>query len=173
MRLYSGKVPALANEIVDVLIQNGVIEVRPEEVGEVRLDVESVLREYIRMDREITEQARDIIAAQKRNHSELKKIKAQIARERSFGIDEEAVEYLITQIIEALMHSRHVEEVYGMDNEIALHIAPVLRKHMMAEEELDSEVRKRIKNLQEDTVAFDIAYRKVKEELSRIRRLTE
>lgn len=171
MRLFSGKVPPLAREVVQTLIASGSIEVTAEEVPEVVLDVESVLKEYIRAEREITDQARDIIATQKRSHSDLKKIRAQIARERSFGIDEEAIEYLITQIIEALIHSRHVEEVYGMDNDLAVHLGPVLRKHLAADEELDSEVRRRIRNLQEGTSTWDIQYRKVMEELRRSRRL--
>lgn len=171
MRLYIGKVTPLAQEVVQTLMSAGVIEVAEDKVLEVVLDVESVLREYIRTEREITEKARDIIAAQKRSHSELKKIRAQLARERSFGIDEEAIEYLITQIIEALVYSRNVEEVYGADNEIAVHLAPVLRRHLAADEELDAEVRKRIKNLQEGTLAWDLQYRKVMEELRRTRRL--
>jgi len=170
MRLFSGKVPALARDLVNVLIESKSVDVLPEEIKEVELDIESVLKEYIRTEREITDQARDVIASQKREYTELKRIKSRIARERKFAIDEEAIEYLNSQLIETLIHSRHVEEVYGMDNELVVVITPVMRKHLAADEELDNEVRRRIKNLQEGTGAWDIQYSKIKDELKRNKR---
>lgn len=171
MRLFSGKVSALAMDLIGALTTTGSIEVLDDELHEVQLDVESVLKEYIRAEREITDRARDVIAQQKRNYTDLRKIKAQIARERGFQIEEDAIEYLTNQLIETLIHSRHVEEVFGMDNELTVHITPVLRKHLSADEELDGEVRRRIKNLQEGTSAWDIQYGKIKEELQRTRKL--
>lgn len=171
MKLLSGKVPALAHDLVEALRSADLIEVLDDEISEVEMDVESVLREYIRSDKEVTDRARDVIATQKRDYSELNKIKSQIARERGFGIGETMPEYLTAQLIEALLHSRHVEEVFGMDNELVVAITPVLRKHLGADEELDAEVKRRIKNFQEGTVAFDVQYRKVQEELRRTRRL--
>ena len=64
MKLYQGKIPAIAEEIVRSLTAAGDIEVT--DAKEAQLDVESVLREYLRMDREITDdekkQARDFFA---------------------------------------------------------------------------------------------------------------
>lgn len=171
MKLLSGKVPALAHDLVSALRTAELIEVADDEISEVEMDVESVLREYIRKDKEITDRARDVIASQKRDYTELNKIKAQIARESDFGIGETMTEYLNSQLIEALLHSRHVEEVFGMDNELIVVTTPVLRKHLAADEELDSEVRRRIRNFQEGTVAFDVQYRKVQEELRRSKRM--
>ncbi|NOZ01301.1 MAG: DUF507 family protein [Deltaproteobacteria bacterium] len=171
MRLFSGKVPVIAQELVTAMTTSGAIEVQDSEMHEVQLDVESVLKEYIRAEREITDRARDIIAAQKRDYTELRKIKSQIAKEKGFQIDDDAIEYLTAQLIETLIHSRHVEEVYGMDNELTLQITPVLRKHLAADEELDNEVRRRIQNLQEGTSAWDVQYGKIKEELKRTRNL--
>jgi hypothetical protein len=167
MKLYVGKVPILAHDLVETLVASNQIEVLPEEIHEVEMDVESVLKEYVRLDREITDRARDIILAEKRDYSELNKVKSQVARERGFGIGEQLQEYITAQLIEALLHSRHVEEVFGMDNELVAQMAPVLKRHLAADEELDGEVRRRIKNLQEGTSAWDIQYRKVMEELRR------
>jgi hypothetical protein len=171
MKLLSGKVPALAHDLVGALRTAELIEVADDEISEVEMDVESVLREYIRKDKEITDRARDVIASQKRDYTELNKIKAQIAREAGFGIGETMTEYLNGQLIEALLHSRHVEEVFGLDNELNVVMTPVLRKHLAADEELDAEVRRRIRNFQEGTVAFDVQYRKVQEELRRTKRM--
>lgn len=173
MKLMSGKVPALAHDLVDALVASNTIEVLSEEVHEVEMDIESVLREYIRLDREITDRARDVIATQKRDYSELNKVKSQIARERGFGVGEGMLEYLTAQVIETLIHSRHVEEVYGMDNDLVVQMGPILKKHLGADEELDGEVRKRIKNLSEGTLAWDVQYRKVMEELRKTKRLDD
>ncbi|MBP7125371.1 DUF507 family protein [Myxococcota bacterium] len=173
MKLMSGKVAALAHDLVSALIASGSIEVRPDELKEVEMDLESVFREYIRLDREITDRARDVIATQKRDHTELHKVKAQIARERNFAVGEGMLEYLTAQIIETLIHSRHVEEVFGADNDLVVQMTPVLRKHLAADEELDGEVRKRIRNLTEGTLAWDVQYRKVMEELRKSRRLDD
>jgi hypothetical protein len=171
MKLMSGKVPALAHDVVEALVSSATIEVLPDQVHEVEMDIESVLREYIRLDREITDKARDIIATQKRDYTELSKVKGQVARERGFGVGEQMLEYLIAQVIETLIHSRHVDEVFGMDNELAVPMTPVLRKYLAADEELDGEVRRRIKNLTEGTVAWDVQYRKVMDELRKTKKL--
>ena len=62
MRLYPGKVSAIATDMVNALVASGDIEVTAEATAEVVLDSESVLREYIRADREITDRTRDIIS---------------------------------------------------------------------------------------------------------------
>jgi len=173
MKLYTGKIPALAHDLVDVLMKAKAIEVLADEIKEVEMDVESVLKEYVRVDREVTDRARDVIAAEKRDYSELNKVKSQMARERNFGIGESMGEYISAQLIEALLHSRHVEEVFGQDNELVLAMQPILRKHLAADEELDGEVRTRIKNLQEGTMAWDIQYRRVMDELKRSTRRGE
>lgn len=173
MKLMSGKVTPLASDLVDELVKSGNIEVLPEEMPEVQLDLESVLKEYIRADREITEKARDIISRQKRDYGDLSKVKAQIARERDFGVGENLIEYITAQLIEALIHSRHVEEVYGMDNDLTVVITPVLKKHLAADEELDQEVRKRIRNLQEGTISWEAQYQKLKDDLKKARRLDD
>jgi len=173
MKLMSGKVAPLAFDLVDELIKSENIEVLSEEVPEVQLDLESVLKEYIRTDREITDKARDTIARQKRDYGDLSKVKAQFARERGFGVGENLIEYITAQLIEALIHSRHVEEVYGMDNDLTVVITPILRKHLAADEELDLEVRKRIKNLQEGTVSWEVQYQKLRDELKHVRKLDD
>ncbi len=173
MKLMSGKVAPLAFDLVDELIKSENIEVLPEEVPEVQLDLESVLKEYIRTDREITDKARDMIARQKRDYGDLSKVKAQLARERGFGVGENLIEYITAQLIEALIHSRHVEEVYGMDNDLTMVITPILKKHLAADEELDQEVRKRIKNLQEGTVSWEVQYQKLRDDMKKARKLED
>ena len=63
MRLYSGKIPTVGTEIVKSLLEAGDIEVTDR--TEAEMDVQAVLKEYLRLDREITEKAKDLL--QKRN----------------------------------------------------------------------------------------------------------
>jgi uncharacterized protein len=53
MRLYSGKIPAIATDLIRKLKEDGDIEVN--DLHEAQLDIEAVLKEYMRLDRELTE----------------------------------------------------------------------------------------------------------------------
>ena len=57
MKLYSSKVPVIAMDIVRVLTAEKDIEVTS--AREVEADIEAVLREYLRMERDLTEKAKD------------------------------------------------------------------------------------------------------------------
>ncbi|MDP6943156.1 MAG: DUF507 family protein, partial [Myxococcota bacterium] len=69
--------------------------------------------------------------------------------------------------------SHHVEELFGEDNDLRKAIAPVLRKELLVGSDLDQQVRRRIKNLQEGTSDFDIEYAKTMEKIRKTRGLTE
>ena len=62
MRLYSGKIPAVGTEIVKSLVEAGDIEVTDR--AEAEMDVQAVLKEYLRLDREITEKTKDVLQKQ-------------------------------------------------------------------------------------------------------------
>jgi hypothetical protein len=158
MRLYGGQVPIIAEEVLRVLIRSNDVEVADENIPEVELDIQSVLREYIRMDREITNRARDESG---RSGESLMRIKKQLAKEKNFQIGEDALGYIINQMIEAFLHSNYVEEVFSEDHDLRKRIRPVLAKHMAVDEELDREVRDKIKNLEEGSQAWDIEYQRV------------
>jgi len=171
MRLYPGKVSAIAKDMVDVLSANGDIEVLAEMVSEVVLDIESVLREYIRADREVTDRARDLISRDGLEFNQVNKIKQKLAEERGFGVGERAVDYLTKQVIEALFHSRHVEEVYAEDHTLRKTLRDVMNRHLHVDDDLDQEVRRRIKNLQEGTQNWEVEYHKVMQDLKRLKGL--
>lgn len=170
MKLYPGKIPTMAQEMAAALTSGGDIEIREEERNEVELDIASVLREYVRVEREITDQARELIARRDLDFTSLSKLKTRIADERGFGLGEDAVEYIVRQVIEMLLHSVHVEEVFAEDNVLRRKMAEVLGRYMNEDNELDREVRRRIKNLQEGTTGWEIEYRRLMEDLRRTKR---
>ena len=77
MRLYPGKVDTIAAEIINTLTQAGDIEVS--DSNEAQLDAAAVLKEYIRVDKELTERAKDILEIRGLPYSHLGRTKRQLA----------------------------------------------------------------------------------------------
>ncbi len=165
MRIYRERIPAISQGIVDGLIKDELIEVEAEFRGEVELDVESVLKEYRRADYELTEKARDLVSQRGLDYSHTFKLKSRLANERKFSLGEEAIDWITNQIVEILLQSRNVEEVFGEDHELRRSIAPVLKKELNVDSELDREVKKRIRNLSEGTSDYDVQYQQTLEQL--------
>lgn len=165
MRIYRERIPSISRAIVDALVGEEFIEVEQELRAEVELDVESVLKEYRRTDRELSERARDLVSMRNLDYSATHKIKGQLAREKSFQLGDDAIEWITNQIVEILLQSANVEEVYALDHDLRRIIAPILKKELGVEGALDREVKKRIKNLTEGTADYEIEYQKTLEQL--------
>jgi len=161
MRLYSGKIPAIAAELIRRLRDDGDIEVN--NAHEAELDIEAVLKEHLRLDRELTEQAKDLMERRRLPYEQFGKIKRELADKRDFAIGEESIGYIANQILETFMHSRFIDEVYTDDVDLRKKVAQILRKHMQVDADIDQEVRRRIKNLQEGTAMWEIEYQRVME----------
>jgi hypothetical protein len=170
MRLYSGKVPVIAEEIVASLTKDGDIET--ESPNEVKLDVESVLKEYLRQERQVSDDAKSRMEIRGLPYSQLGKMKSTVAREKQVPIGEDMLPYLLEQVLTMLFHSAHVGEVFAEDHVLRKKMTTILKRHMEVEGELDKEVRSKIKNLEEGTASFEIEYQKVMDELKRKKRLT-
>ena len=158
MRLYSGKFNLIGEEIVQALIDASLVDIERGQRSEAELDVVGVLREYQRMDRDLTQRSRDAAAVDGSNAMQAKR---RLAKEAGFRVGDDAMDYLVNQIIETFVHSAHIEEIYGEDRELRAVITPILRKHTQdRDDELDVEVRSKIRNLQEGSTAWDIEYEK-------------
>ena len=171
MRLYAGKIPVIAAEIVKTLVDNDELSILDR--GESELDVQAVLKEYLRLDRECTEKAKDLL--QKRNlpYEHFGKIKRQLAAEKAFGLGDESLDWMTTQMIESCMQSPHVEEVFADDATLRKRMTDILKKHMQIDDEIDAEVRRRIKNLEEGTATWEVEYQKALGQIKKNRRLDE
>jgi len=167
MRLYAGKVPAVAAEIVKTLLDAGDITVLDR--AESELDVQAVLKEYLRLDREVTEKAKDLLQKRGLPYEQFGKVKRQLAQERSFATGEDGLEWMTNQIIESFMQSKHVDEIFADDGVMRRRMADILKKHMQVDDELDQEVRRRIKNLQEGTSTWEVEYARVLDQMKRNR----
>jgi hypothetical protein len=165
MRLFSGKIPTIAEEIITTLVKDGDIEV--ESQPEVQQDLEAVLKEYLRTEREIMDEAKNRLESRGMGYGQLAKVRQQIAKDRDFPPTEEALPYMLDQLLNMLFHSANVAEVYAEDAALRTKMTTVLRRHMDVESDLDREVRSKIKNLQEGTASFEIEYARVMDQIKR------
>ncbi len=159
MKLYAGKIEPISAEIIAKLGGEGDIELS--DAHEAELDVASVLKEYLRVDRELTERAKDILEIRGLSYSAFHRTKRALAEKQEFGLGEEGLSWICTQLLETFMQSRHVEEIYADDVALRRKVKEVLRRHMGVDKELDREVRQRIKNLEEGTHAWELEYSRV------------
>lgn len=173
MRIYRERISSISSTIVKALVAGELIEVEPEMREEVELDIESVLKEYRRTDRELSERARDLVSLRNLDYSYTHKIKAQLSREKNFKLGIEGVDWMTEQMLEILMQSRFVAEIFGEDNDLRRTIAPVLKRELGVDNTLDQEVKRRIKNLQEGTSDYDIEYQKTMDRIRDAKKLRE
>jgi len=170
MRLYPGKIETIAEDVIRTLKERGSVELESD--IEARRDIESVLKEYLRLDREIVDEAKNRMEIRGLGYSQLGKVKGQVSKERGAPSQDEVLPYLLDQIMHLLFHSTSVAEIFAEDVELRKSITPILRKHMEVDSDLDREVRSKIKNLQDGTTDFDVEYARVMEQIKHKRGLT-
>jgi len=165
MRLHPQKLPELAHEILSALVKSQDIEVA--EAREVELDLKSVLEQYLRTEQEITEKAQQVVAARGLPPNEIGRIKRAVAEERGFKLGDEAIDYLLDQLVEMLMHSTNVEEVWAEDVVLRKHMRDPLRRHASLDTELRADVRSQLKHVAEGTALWEVEYQRMMEEMRR------
>ena len=171
MKLYSSKIPVIAMDIVRALTIDGDIETSSPR--EVEADIEAVLKEYLRMERDLTEKAKDRVEAMGGTRQDLGRFKKQLADQRNVGTGGESASYILNQLNAIFMRSPHVEEIFSDDDVIRRKCRKVLERHMNEDGEIDKEVRDKIKNLQEGTKTWEVEYARVMEQVKRKHGISE
>ena len=165
MRLFSGKVTPLSEELVKTLADNHDIEC--ERRKEVVLDLESVFTTYLRLDKEASDKAKDMMTARSLPPSELPRLRKLASEQKGIKVGDELLDYLLDQLIEMLMHSNNVDEVFGEDHDLRRRMRPVLRKYLELDEALDGEVRGKLKHVQEGTRTWEVEYQRLMGDIQR------
>src|SRR3954471_4867534 len=91
MRLYAGKIPVIGSELVKTMLDAGDIAVSDK--TEAELDVQAVLKEYLRLEREITDKAKDLLQKKNLPYEHFGKIKRTLAGEKGFGLGDEGLDW--------------------------------------------------------------------------------
>lgn len=165
MRLHASKLPQLSRDILDALLASKAIETESPE--EVRKDIESVLSQYLHDEQQITDRAKELLSMRGLPQSELARIRRLVAEERKVQIGDESIDYILDQLVEILMHSSSVDEVWSEDFELRRQMREPLRKHANIEDQLQAEVRGKLKHVQEGTALWEVEYRRMMEDMKR------
>jgi hypothetical protein len=171
MRLSPKVVPSISREAIQLLMQDRDIEVEPVRATDAEMDLSAIMREYLTNEERVNQATREALERRGYDYSKFNQVKREMADVRGFKMGDEGIEYVINQMIEFLLISRNVEEVFSADNILRQKIFAVMKKHLDVDEEIDREARARLKHLQEGTSAFDIEYNKTVEQIRRARGL--
>ena len=171
MRIYPKVIPIISREIIQKLTADGDIEVEPMRVNDAEMDMSAIMREYLANEERVNQATREALERRGYDASKFNQVKREMADVRGFKMGEDGIEYTINQMIEFLLISRNVEEVYSPDNALRQKIHVIMKKHLDVDDEIDKEARSRLKHLQEGTSAFDIEYNKTIEQIRRARGL--
>lgn len=165
MRIFSAKVPKLAADIVTAVTREGDVEVTSPR--EVQLDVEAVLNQYVKDEQEVSDRAKNLVAQRGLPQTEFGRIRKLVADERKIKLGEDAIDYILDQLVEMLMHSTNVEEIFAEDYQLRRKMREPLRSESMQEQELQAEVRAQLRHVQEGTSKWEVEYHRMMEDLKR------
>jgi len=171
MRLYPKVIPTIARETVQRLMQDGDIEVETLRIADAEMDMSAIMREYLANEERVNQATREALERRGYDHSKFAQVKREMAEVRGFKTGDDGIDYIINQMIEFLLISRNVEEVFAEDNTLRKKIFEVMKKHLDVDEEIEREARARLKHLQEGTPAWDVEYAKTLEQIRRARGL--
>jgi hypothetical protein len=167
MWLTRAKLPALATAIVKQLVDGQLIET--ESPAGVQADLLAVLEQYVRDEHEISTKARDLAAARGAPPTEASRLRKELARQQGVGVGDDAIDYLLAQFVEMLMHSANVDEIFAQDHQLKLAMRGPLRNEQASAEQMEDAVRKRLKHVQEGSSQWEIEYQRMREEMMRRR----
>ena len=165
MRLHGPRVPQIAQEMMTALVKGKDIET--ESPKEVQADIEAVLNQYVRDEQAVQEKAKDMMAARGLSQNEYARVRKLVADEKHIKLGDDAIDYLLDQLVEMLMHSANVDEGFSEDYELRRKMRDPLRKQLAEEQALEQEIRGHLKHVQEGTGLWEVEYRRMMEDIKR------
>src|SRR3954469_18122748 len=128
MRLYPKVIPIISRECIQRLMQDGDIEVETLRIADAEMDLSAIMREYLANEERVNQATREALERRGYDHSKFNQVKREMADVRGFKMGEEGIEFVINQMIEFLLISRNVEEVFAADNVIRQKISAIMKK---------------------------------------------
>jgi hypothetical protein len=171
MRLYPKVIPTISREVVQTLMQDGDVEVETMRIADAEMDMASIMKEYLAAEERVNAATREALERRGYDQSRFNQVKREMADVRGFKMGEEGIEFVIDQMIQFLLVSRNVEEVFSDDQALRKKIFGIFKRHLDVDDEIDREARARLKHLQEGTSAWDVEYGKTIDLLRRSRGL--
>ncbi len=113
--------------------------------------------------------ARELAQQRGLPQGEFGRIKHLVAEQQCFKVGDDAVGYLLEQILSMLMHSSNVEEVYAEDHDLKRCIRAFLRAEEQGDVAIEAEVRSKLKHVKEGSRVWEIEYERMKADIKRRR----
>lgn len=157
MKLYRTKVPAIAKDVIDVLVRDEDIEIAPRNREEAEKDLVAIMEEFMRRDNDLRNQVRDHMASRNIPYDEYGKTRKAMTETADHPKGDEIDKFLARQFIENLLISKFVDEVFSEDKVIFKKILQALKSHDVDEDSIRQEAIGKIKNIAEGTVDYEIA----------------
>lgn len=157
MKLYRTKVPVIAAECIQRLMEDGDIEVQHERRAEAEADLAAIMEDYLRRDNDLREDIKDHMHRRGLSYDQQGKVRTAFAEERQHPLGEDVERYLARQFTENLMISPSVDEVYGEDKVIYKKLLMTIARHDVDEASIREEAKSKVKNAREGSVEYEIA----------------
>ena len=165
MRIYRKVIPKIAKDVIRSLLANRAIEVEDGRRDEAELDVAGVLVDYLNSLDRLKTDAQETLVRHSLPQEMLGRVKRSLAETRKIITGEAAKEHVVNLVIEGLFDSKNIEEVFAEDTDIRKLVTEAMNKYLGVDEELDREVRGRLKNLREGTAEWEIEYGRLIEQM--------
>lgn len=171
MRIYRKVIPKIAKDIVRSLLASRAIEVEDGRRDEAELDLAGVLVGYVNEVDQLTTDAHETLQRHDLPIEMLGRVKRTLAENRKVIVGEEALDHVLALLIGGLFDSVNIQEVFSEDNELNKMILDSMNKYIGVDEELDREVRGRLRNLREGTSEWEIEYGRLIDQMRHARSL--
>jgi len=169
MLLPPHKVTDIAREMLQLLQQSELIET--DVPREVQLDLEAVLNQYIKTEQELITRTRQTLESRGLSNKDYARVLQSLADQKGVKVGEEALDYLLEQLLQMVLSSTNIEEIYGEDHEIRRQLRIPLRKLTEQREKVDKEVRSQVRHVEEGSPVWEIEYNRMMEDIRRRRGL--
>ncbi len=134
MRLAPRVIPAISRETIQQLMQDGDIEVEPMRVADAEMDLSAIMREYLTNEERVNQATREALERRGYDQSRFDQVRREMADARGFKMGDEGVAHVVNQMIEFLLLSRNVEEVFAGDDVLRPKVLAVMKKYLDLEE---------------------------------------
>jgi len=167
MRLYRTRIPMIANAVIDTLCNDVDIDVDLEERPEAEEDLVAIMDTFLRRDLDLRDAVKDTMSRLNIPYDRYSKVRSEIAEEWGHPTGESVKKYLSRQFVENFMISNFVQEVYSDDEMLFRKILDIIRSLDVDERGLRDEAKAMVKNVNEGTVDYEIAFAEALKEVKR------
>ncbi len=169
MFLPPHRVTDVAREMLQLLQQEGNIETNMPR--EVQLDLEAVLNQYLKTEQDLMQRARQTVESRGLPQRDFGRVLYSLAEQRGVKVGDEAIDYVLEQLLEMLLNSSNVEEIYAEDHDLRRQLRIPLRKLTETKEKAEKEPRSKVQQVAEEIPLWEIEYQRMMEDIRRRRGL--